>query len=138
MPKLTLQTGLTFQQKIVVTENLVVPAMAHFYAGFVDMPKVFATAFLVGFAEWTCVEALKRFLDDEERTVGTYIDISHTAATPLGMEVVANVELIEIEGRKLRFKIVCSDEKEIISEGFHERFIINYNKFMERVEKKKK
>ncbi|GAB3935699.1 hypothetical protein GCM10028804_55130 [Larkinella terrae] len=100
------------------------------------MPEVFATAFLVGFVEWTCIEALRPYLTSDERTVGTYIDISHCAATPVGMVVIAEVELIEIIGRKLRFKVLCRDEKELISEGFHERFIINYEKFLERVKKK--
>lgn len=53
------------------------------------------------------------------------------------MKVTAEVEIAEVEGRKLRFKILCRDEKEIISEGFHERFIINYEKFMKRIEKKR-
>jgi fluoroacetyl-CoA thioesterase len=136
MPNSELKSGITFQQNIVVTEKLVVPAMSELYSGFVDMPKVFATAFLVGFAEWTCIEALKPYLGGDESTVGTHVDLSHCAATPIGLKVTAEVELIEVDGRKLRFKIRCSDEKEIISEGFHERFIINYAKFFERVEKK--
>lgn len=136
MPSSELKSGITFRQNIVVTEKLVVPAMSEIYSGFVDMPKVFATAFLVGFAEWTCIEALKPYLGKEERTVGTHVDLSHCAATPVGIKVTAEVELIEVDGRKLRFKIVCRDEKEIISEGFHDRFIINYAKFLERVEKK--
>ncbi len=133
-----LKSGLKFQQDIVVTAKLVVPAMSDFYPGFVDMPSVFATAFLVGFAEWTCIEALRPYLNEEERTVGTYVDLSHCAATPIGQKVTAEVELVEVEGRKLRFKILCRDEKEIISEGFHERFIINYDKFLERIEEKNK
>lgn len=132
-----LKSGVKFQQSIVVSEKLVVPAMSDFFAGFVDMLNVFATAFLVGFVEWTCVEALRSYLSSDERTVGTHIDSTHTAATPIGLKVTAEVELVEVEGRKLRFKIICCDEIEIISEGFHERFIINYNKFMERVEKKR-
>jgi fluoroacetyl-CoA thioesterase len=137
MPNSELKSGITFQQNIVVTEKLVVPAMSELYSGFVDMPKVFATAFLVGFAEWTCIEALKPYLNGDERTVGTHVDLSHCAATPIGLKVTAEVELIEVDGRKLRFKIRCRDEQEIISEGFHERFIINYAKFLERVEKKR-
>jgi len=137
MPKSELKTGIKFQQSITVTEKLIVPAMSESYSGFIDMPKVFATAFLVGFAEWTCVELLQPYLNEDEKTVGTYVDLSHSAATPIGMNVTAEVEIVKVEGRKLRFKILCRDEKEVISEGFHERFIINYEKFMERVEKKR-
>jgi fluoroacetyl-CoA thioesterase len=131
-----LQVGLTFKQSIRVTEKIVVPAMSDFFTGFADMPRVFATAYLVGFAEWTCIEALRPYLGENERTVGTSVNLSHSAATPVGIQVTAEVELIEVEERKLRFKIICRDEKEIISEGFHERFIINYDKFVERVQKK--
>jgi fluoroacetyl-CoA thioesterase len=137
MPNPELKSGIKIQQNIVVTEKLVVSAMSDFYAGFVDMPRVFATAFLVGFVEWTCVEALRQYLNEDERTVGTYVDLSHCAATPIGLTVTAEVELVAVEGRKLRFKIICRDEREIISEGFHERFIINFDKFVERVEKKR-
>ena len=137
MPNSELKIGIKFQQSIGVTEKIIVPAMSDFFTGFVDMPKVFATAFLVGFAEWTCIEALRPYLHEDERTVGIYVDLSHIAATPIGLQVSAEVDLISIEGQKLRFKIICRDEKEIISEGFHERFIINYGKFIERVEKKR-
>jgi fluoroacetyl-CoA thioesterase len=136
MPKPSLQKGITFKQTIPVTERITVPAMSEFFTGFSDMPAVFATAYLVGFAEWTCIEALRTYLNDDERTVGTDVDLSHSAATPIGLIVTAEVELTEVEERKLRFKIVCSDEKEIICEGFHKRFVINYNKFAERVQKK--
>lgn len=116
-----LQGGLTFKQSIRVTEKIVVPAMSDFFTGF---------------AEWTCIEALRPYLGENERTVGTSVNLSHSAATPVGIQVTAEVELLEVEERKLRFKIICRDEKEIISEGFHERFIINYDKFVERVQKK--
>ena len=137
MPNSELKTGTKFQQSIEITEKLIVPAMSDFFLGFADMPNVFATAYLVGFVEWTCIELLRPYLSKDERTVGTYVDLSHSSATPIGLKVTAEVELIEVEGRKLRFKIVCRDERDIISEGFHERFIINFDKFMERVEKKR-
>jgi fluoroacetyl-CoA thioesterase len=131
-----IQPGIKFQQNITVNESLIVPALSNVFSGFVDMPNVFATAFLVGFAEWTCIELLRPYLTGDERTVGTLVNMSHCAATPIGLQVTAEVELIEVAGRKLRFKILCRDDKEIISEGFHERFIINYHKFSERLEKK--
>ena len=80
MPKAGLITGIKFQHTIPVTEKLVVPAMSEFYTGFVEMPKVFATAFLVGFAEWACVELLRPYLNEDEKTVGTHVDLSHSAA----------------------------------------------------------
>jgi fluoroacetyl-CoA thioesterase len=101
------------------------------------MPPVFATAFLVGFVEWTCVVALRPFLSRDERTVGVHVDLSHSAATPVGMRVFATVELAAIEGRKLRFKVVCRDEAEIICEGRHDRFVIDESRFMARLARKR-
>ncbi|WP_206522109.1 MULTISPECIES: thioesterase family protein [unclassified Mesorhizobium] len=103
------------------------------FASFADMPPVFATAFMVGFIEWACVEALRPFLSSHERTVGTHVDVSHVAATPVGMTVTADVELVAVQGRKLRFKVSCSDENGLIGEGFHERAVVDYDKFMARV-----
>jgi fluoroacetyl-CoA thioesterase len=83
------------------------------------MPPVFATANMIAFIEWTCVAALAPHLAPHQRTVGTRIEISHSAATPIGMDVTADVELVEIDGRRLRFKVGCRDEAEPIGEGFH-------------------
>lgn len=128
-----LKPGLRHVQTLRVSEALTVPAMAPSFASFADMPAVFATAYLVAFIEFACVEFLKRYLNENEGSVGTHVDVSHTAATPIGMEVVAEVELVEAEGRKLRFKVTCRDEVDEIGKGFHERFIIDRAKFMSRV-----
>ena len=132
-----LKPGLRFKQTITVDENLIVPSVAKAFTGFTDMPPVFATAFLVGFAEWTCIEALRPYLPADARTVGVHVDLSHSAATPIGLQVTADVELVAIEDRKLRFKVVCTDDTEVISEGYHDRFIVQYEKFIDRVNKKR-
>lgn len=132
-----LKPGLRFRQTITIDENLIVPSVAKAFTGFTDMPPVFATAFLVGFAEWTCIEALRPYLPPESRTVGIHVDLSHSAATPVGLQVTAEVELIAMEDRKLRFKVVVTDEAEVISEGYHDRFIVHYDKFIDRVNKKR-
>ena len=93
------------------------------------MPPVLATACLVGFIEWACIEALHPFLDQGEHTLGTHVDVSHVAPTPAGMMVSAEVELIAVEGRKLRFKVSCRDEDGLIGEGFHERAVIDHARF---------
>jgi|SRR5579862_4988289 len=100
------------------------------------MPPVFATAQMIAFVEWTCVAALAPYLAPHQRTVGTRVEMSHTAATPIGMEVTAEVELIEIDGRRLRFKVSCHDESEPIGDGFHERMIIDHTRFMARLARK--
>lgn len=131
-----LKPGLQYIQTITVDEHLTVPAVANAFTGFADMPPVFATALLVGFVEWTCIEALRPFLEPGERTVGIYVDLSHTAATPIGMKVTAEVTLTAIEDRNLEFKVVCRDEVDLICEGHHKRFVIDLDKFMKRVRKK--
>jgi len=99
-------------------------------AEFIAMPEVFATGFLVGFLEWACIKAINPYLDFPiEQTVGTHINVSHEAATPVGLTVTAKVELVKIEGRKLTFKIEAHDGVDLISQGTHERFIINKERF---------
>jgi fluoroacetyl-CoA thioesterase len=131
-----IRPGLKHQHSIVVDESLTVPAVSKAFSGFADMPPVFATAFLVGFAEWTCIEALKPYLSPDQRTVGVHVDLSHSGATPVGMTVTAEVELVAVEGRRLRFKVTCSDDVEVVSEGHHERFIIDMPRFLDRLAKK--
>jgi fluoroacetyl-CoA thioesterase len=91
---------------------------------------------MVAFVEWTCVEGLRRYLGPSERSVGIHVDMSHSAATPVGMEVTAEVELVEMNGRRLRFKVNCKDEAEVIGQGWHERFIIDERKFLARLQAK--
>jgi len=124
-------------QTLKVDESLVVPAVSEHFTGFADMPPVFATAFMVGFIEWACIEAIRPDLEPGEHTVGTHVNVSHMAATPVGMNVTAFVELIAAEGRKLVFRVTCRDDKDIIGEGTHERAVINPEKFMARVNAKK-
>jgi predicted thioesterase len=73
-----------------------------------------------------------------QTTVGTLLNVSHVAATPLGMQVTAKAELVTMDNRKLTFKVEAFDEKGKIGEGIHERFIINIEKFMGRVNGKRK
>lgn len=94
------------------------------------MPPVFATAFMVAFVEHTCIEALAPYLDEHEWTVGTHVDISHRAATPVGMQVTAEVELIATEGRCLTFRVECRDEREVIGAGTHERVVVDAPRFL--------
>lgn len=102
------------------------------------MPEVFATGFLVGFLEWSCIRAVNPHLNwPAEQTVGTHIDISHEAATPPGLTVTATVELIEFDGKRLVFKVEAHDGVDLIARGRHERFVINREKFDARLEKKK-
>ena len=109
-----------------------VPQVAE-WPGFSDMPLVFATAMMVGFMEQTCIQALRQYLGDDQRTLGTHVDMSHVAATPVGMEVEACVELVEVQGKTLTFKVACRDAGGLIGEGLHRRAIIDLQRFEQRL-----
>jgi fluoroacetyl-CoA thioesterase len=132
-----LKPGLRHSATIRVSEAMAVPAQGWMMGGTVEMPPVFATANMIAFIEWTCVAALAPYLAPHQRTVGTRVEISHSAATPIGMQVTAEIELIEIDGRRLRFKVSCHDEAEPIGEGFHERTIVDHDRFMARLARKR-
>ena len=107
-------------------------------AEFQLMPEVFATGFMVGFIEWTCIQAINPHIDwPNEQTVGIHVNLSHTSPTPPGMEITAHVVLKEFKGKRLLFEVVASDEEGDICRGTHERFIINAEKFNEKVRLKK-
>jgi len=131
-----LQPGLRFEARQVVTDAQTVPQVAPDWAGFKDMPPVFATAMMVGFIEQTCVLAVHPLLSDGQGTVGTHVDVSHVAATPVGMAVTARIELVAVEDRSLLFKVQCHDEAGLIGEGMHRRAIIHVGKFLARVDEK--
>jgi fluoroacetyl-CoA thioesterase len=126
--------GLKHSQSLEVGADLTVPAVSRHLAHFQDMPAVFATAFMVAFIEDTCVAALKPHFAPGQKSVGTRVDVSHLAATPVGRTVTCAVELVEVEGRKLKFKVACRDDKGPIGEGFHERALIDVAKFLARLE----
>src|SRR5580765_7901144 len=128
-----LKPGLRYSETLTVAEALTVPAQAQHFDRATEMPPVFATAQMIAFVEWTCVHALAPYLAPHQRTVGTRVEISHSAATPIGMTVTAEIELLEIDGRRLRFKVGCLDEAEPIGEGFHERMIVDHDRFMARL-----
>jgi fluoroacetyl-CoA thioesterase len=98
--------------------------------------KVLATPVLVSLMEEAALDAVERLLPEGHQTVGTRLDISHTAATPVGMRVVARAELIKVDGRRLTFRVSAEDEKEPISEGVHERIIVNVARFDKRTQEK--
>jgi len=135
-PEYSLKIGLRHREELVVAPRHTVPEIDDAWPGFRDMPPVFATAMMIGFVEQTCIEALRPCLTAEQRTVGTHVDVSHVAATRVGMKVTAEVELIAIEGRKLRFRVQCFDETGLIGEGNHERAIVDFGKFLKRVMEK--
>ena len=128
--KETLKPGIRYEHKFVLPPTKTVPALYPEAPEFLLMPEVFATGYLVGFLEWACIKAVIPHLDwPREQSLGIHIDVSHEAATPPGLEVTASVELIAVQGRKLTFKVSAHDGVDLISQGRHERFVIDKQKF---------
>jgi fluoroacetyl-CoA thioesterase len=99
---------------------------------------VYATPSMIALMEKAALTAVEQHLPAGSSTVGTSLSIRHMAATPVGMRVRAVAELVEIQDRKLTFKIEAFDEAEKIGEGMHERYIIDVDRFTSKVQAKRK
>ena len=133
----TLVPGLAYELRYKVGDDRTVPRLLPDSPEFARMPEVLATGYMVGLIEWACILALNPHLDwPREQTVGTHVDLTHSAATPPGMEVTIRVKLVAADGRKLTFEVEARDERDVISTGRHERFVIDAGKFAARVAQK--
>lgn len=128
----TLAPGLAGTVEIVVGEEHTAP---HVGSGRV---RVLATPVMVNLMEAAALQAVEGFLPAGHQTVGTHLDITHTAATPVGMRVKAQAELVKVDKRTLTFNVYAEDEKERIGGGIHERIIINLERFDVRLQEKMK
>ncbi len=126
----TLQPGLKGSVEIVVGEEHTAP---HVGSGRVH---VLATPVMVNLMEAAALQAVEGLLPAGHQTVGTHLDITHTAATPVGMRVRAYAEVTKVEKRTLTFNVYAEDEKERIGGGVHERIIINLERFDQRMQEK--
>src|ERR1700681_3467008 len=127
--KATLMPGIRYRLTFKVPESQTV---LHFYrrpAEVQAMPAVFATGFMIGLMEWACVKALEPHLDAGEGSVGIHVDVSHLAATPVGMTVTVDAECAEIVDRRITFNVKAHDGVDLIGEGRHERFVVAWDKF---------
>jgi fluoroacetyl-CoA thioesterase len=126
----SLKPGLTFEFKFKVPENKTVPYLYPESPEFQVMPKVLATGYMVGLFEWACIRAINPHIDwPREQSVGIDVKFSHIAATPPGLTVTVNGKLEAMDGRKLSFSIAADDGVDTISQGTHDRFIIDAAKF---------
>ena len=116
-------------------EQVVTPEMsaARVGSGLVD---VLATPMMISLVERTCNESVLSHLDEGQGTVGTMVNVTHTAATPIGMRVWCDSELVDVDRRRLVFHVKAYDACGLIGEGTHERFIIDTAKFTAKVKKK--
>src|SRR5260221_12408508 len=95
--------------------------------------EVFGTPMMIALMENPAWKAADERLEEGYVTVGILVNVRHLGATPLGQKVRATAELLEIDGRRLVFKVEAHDEKQKIGEGWHERFIVNLEKFLQRL-----
>ena len=98
---------------------------------------VFATPYMIALMENAAVNALTPYMEENQGSVGTHLDVSHDAATPIGMKVWAEAEVTAVDGKALTFSVTAYDEAGVIGKGTHNRFIITVDRFLAKSEKKK-
>jgi fluoroacetyl-CoA thioesterase len=96
--------------------------------------EVFGTPMMIALMEMAAWRAVEDKLEPGLVTVGTLVNVKHLAATPLGQQVHAYAELLEIDGRRLVFKVEAYDERQKIGEGIHERYIVQLERFLSRLQ----
>ena len=126
-----LSVGIKGNLERTVTEDLTAEALGS------GLLPVFATPAAVALAEETAWRSVAGELEEGQGTVGTLMELAHIAATPLGMKVRCETELVEIDRRKRVFTVKIYDEKEKVADGRHERFIIDNAKFLSKAESKR-
>jgi fluoroacetyl-CoA thioesterase len=136
--KSSLQAGARTQFSFRVPATKTAP---HLYAEareFQLMPTVFATGFMVGLMEWTCLRIIEPHLEPGEGSLGVHINVSHVAATVPGQTVTVDAECTKVAGRRVFFHVKAHDGIDLIGEGEHQRVIVDWEKFEQRVNDKAK
>jgi fluoroacetyl-CoA thioesterase len=100
------------------------------------LPQVLATPVMILIMENAALNAIRPFLEAGESAVGIAVDVKHIAATPVGHDVRATAEVVNVEGKRIDFKVSASDAKEEIGKGSHQRIVIDLRSFNERLAKK--
>ena len=125
-----LHIGIRGREETVVTEDLLASNVGS------GLVRVFATAMMIALIEKAAVYSIELYLAPGQGSVGVHVDVSHCSATPLGMRVWAETELVEIDRRRLVFRVAAYDERGLIGEGRHERFIIESERFQAKADAK--
>lgn len=127
-----METGLKHTEKITVTQK----DTAKIYGS--GTLEVFATPAMAALMEKTAMNSVAPFLEAGQATVGTKLEIEHLSASPVGIEVWCESELVETDRKRLVFEVSAYDEAGLIGKGRHERFIIDIQRFMEKTQAKMK
>ena len=125
-----LQPGLTGRAEMVVGTNDTAPRVGS------GRIAVMATPVMIALMEEAALAAVEHLMPEGKQSLGTHLDISHMAATPIGMRVEAVAELVAVEGRTLSFRIVARDAVEQIGSGSHDRVVVTAAKFSARIDAK--
>ena len=124
------ETGIKGSADLLVTKEC---SALHIGSGTVP---VLATPMMIALMERTCRMSVKPYLEEGQETVGTHVNVSHVAATPLGMSVHCESELVEVDRHRLVFRVQVTDAAGLVGEGTHERFIVNVARFQAKTDTK--
>ncbi len=122
--------GLKGRAELVVGEKHTAPSIG---SGAIH---VLGTPVMINLMEAAALDAVERLLSAGHQSLGIHLDVSHVAATPVGMTVSATAEVVAVEGNRVRFRVEAHDESDLIGEGTHERVVVNVERFDRRVRKK--
>ena len=127
---LQLPAGLKGTAELVVGEQHTAPRVGS------GRIRVLATPVMINLIEAAALAAVEQSLPENHQSLGTHLDVTHVAATPVGMRVRATAEVLRVEGRTIYFRVRAEDERELIGEGTHERVVVNVDRFDRRVQEK--
>src|SRR5260221_13384305 len=127
---LNLRPGLRGTAELVVGERHTAPRIGS------GRIRMLATRVMINLIEAAALAAVEQSLPEEPQSLGTHLDITHIAATPVGMRVRATAEVVRVEGRTIYLRVRAEDERELIGEGTHERVVVNLERFDRRVQEK--
>ena len=127
---MAIEVGRKGRKEYVVTPELTAAAVGS------GLLEVYGTPYMIALMEETCHTSVEEFLEEGQGTVGISLSVKHTAATPVGMKVWCESELVEVDGKRMVFNVKAFDEAGPIGEGEHQRFIIDNKKFLEKTNSK--
>lgn len=122
--------GAAAQRKLLVTADVAISFLGD------ETARVLATPHLIAQLELTARDAIKPFVEPGFDSVGTQVNVKHLAASPIGVSVTFHAEVTGVDRRRITFRVWAEDETETVSEGTHERFVINVERFAERLQAK--
>jgi predicted thioesterase len=126
-----LKPGLKGQSSLVVTDAMTAPRMGS------GQIEVFASPMMIAAMEAAAIACIERHLPAGHASLGTHLDVAHSAPSPVGAGIVATAELISIDGRTVTFRVEARDEHEVIGLGTHTRVIVDIDRFVAKLARKR-